>query len=156
MQQLLREYIREILNELRWDREMLDLFKGKMKTLSSVTPIDALHAWLWNAGLAEQHGNDLALNLDKISEEEYEAMKRYVIPRYQGLMRQYRRSKDPAQSAISALNYYIANYYNAQIASGLVKRRLHRSTKPMRAVPGQKQDKNISSTKDNNDEPSNF
>lgn len=153
MHNLLREYVGELLNELRWDKEMIDLYKMKTRPLSAASPIDALHMWMLSADVAVRVGNDIALNPQKISQDEYEAMKRYVVPRYEGLLRQYRRSKDPAQSAISALTYYLANYYNTQIVSGRLKRRMQRPTRPMRAAPGSKSHDDNRQRDDDDNEP---
>ena len=129
MRDVLRECVRQVINELRWDREMIDLFKEKIKKakLFQGNPaIDALHVWLWEANLIKAEGDDVVLT-DRLNAEEYEAMKLYAIARYRGLIRQYRRSKDPVQSALSALNFWIGNYYNSKIASGQVRRQLQRA-----------------------------
>lgn len=125
MRKLLREYVKEILNEIGWDQEMLDLYKEKMGKKNVPNALDALHMWMWNTGLLHEVGNDLALNLKEISQEEYESLKRYTVSRFEGLRRQYRRSKDPVQSALSAINYYLSSFYEKQIVGGRVRRRVH-------------------------------
>lgn len=130
MHNLLRECVEElVLNELRVNKEMMDLVKGQLGKSAQPTAIDVLHMFLLNAEIAHPVGNDLALDVDKITIQEYEAFKRYAISRYEGLKRQYRRSKNPEQSALSALNFWMSNYYDKQIGSGKVRRRLQRSGK---------------------------
>lgn len=125
MRDLLREYVREVLNEIRWDQEMLDLFNDKLVKRNMPSALDALHMWMWSTGLLHEKGNDLELDLSKVSPADYDALKRYTISRFEGLKRQYRRSKNPTQSALSAINYYLSNFYEKEIVAGRVRRRVH-------------------------------
>lgn len=130
-ERLVRRYVAQVLQEWRFDQELYDLYKSRTQKTSVAVfdkqdALNILHTWLYEMDLLKNVDGELALDLGKMSEYSYEAMKAYSVTRYRGLINQYRRSKNPIESAKSALSFWLNNYYHSQIATGKIDRKQSR------------------------------